>query len=498
MKRKIVLSAIIITILLVGLVAFINYTSLNGNDKEKKPFLVGVTFGGNNTQDAKTLIDKVANSTNLFVLQSGELMRDKNAVMDIGDYAVSCGLHFAAFYESGVLYPAKDASWLEFAQERWGNMFAGVYFGDELGGKMLDANMVLSQTPTVIKMNNGEGIRIGDLYYCTNGTIRDTKSSGSAPDISFYNTTENPNPEPFVSNYTITDIIYYPDKSITIEEITSKVTYYQDYTTNSEEIERNFYTIENGTDRIAQEETYEQILSKNPIPNINVAAEKFTNKTQERIDDLINQWQFNDRAFPIFTADYALYWWDYQSGYDMVLAELGWNNTVAQEIGLVRGAANLQDKRWGTILTWKYTQAPYLTDGAEMFDQMKVSYEAGAEYVVVFNYAEDMKGSYGTLQEEHFQALERFWNEVVQNPNVPHGGVKAEAVLVLPKNYGWGMRNPHDIIWGLWNTNSTSDQIWTQLQDKLAQYGIKLDIVYEDSAYSVADKYANVHYWNQT
>jgi len=192
-----------------------------------------------------------------------------------------------------------------------------------------------------------------------------------------------------------------------------------------------------------------------------------------------------------------LYWWDYQSGYDMVLAELAWNNSVAQEIGLVRGAANLQGKSWGTILTWKYTHAPYLTDGAEMFDQMKASYEAGAEYVVVFNYAKDMSGPYGILQEEHFQALERFWDEVVQNPNVSHGGIKAEAVLVLPNDYGWGMRRPDDTIWGMWNPNSTSTQIWNQLQQKLDQYGLKLDIVYDDPAYPVAGRYANIYYWNQ-
>jgi hypothetical protein len=78
------------------------------------------------------------------------------------------------------------------------------------------------------------------------------------------------------------------------------------------------------------------------------------------------------------TSDYALYWWDYQGGYDTVFAQLGWNNTVAQEIGLVRGAADLQGKDWGTIITWKYMQAPYLPDGDEMFDQMKTSYKAGA------------------------------------------------------------------------------------------------------------------------
>ena len=41
--------------------------------------------------------------------------------------------------------------------------------------------------------------------------------------------------------------------------------------------------------------------------------------------------------------------------------------------------------------------------------------EAGAKYLVIFNFAENMTGPYGTLQQEHFDALNRFWNEVVQN-----------------------------------------------------------------------------------
>jgi hypothetical protein len=103
-----------------------------------------------------------------------------------------------------------------------------------------------------------------------------------------------------------------------------------------------------------------------------------------------------------------------------------------------------------------------------------------------------------TLQEEHFQALERFWREVVESPFTRQGSSKAEAVLVLPKDFGWGMRNPSDNIWGLWNANATSQQIWTLLQDKLGQYGSKLDIVYEDPAYPVAGKYSQVIYWNKT
>ncbi|MEM2910972.1 MAG: hypothetical protein QW146_00520 [Candidatus Bathyarchaeia archaeon] len=44
-------------------------------DKNSKPFYVGVTFCGNTTTDAKMLVDKVKNYTNLFVLQSGPLQQ---------------------------------------------------------------------------------------------------------------------------------------------------------------------------------------------------------------------------------------------------------------------------------------------------------------------------------------------------------------------------------------------------------------------------------------
>ena len=71
----------------------------------------------------------------------------------------------------------------------------------------------------------------------------------------------------------------------------------------------------------------------------------------------------------------------------------------------------------------------------------------------------------------------RFWNDVVQNPKIKHGSVKAEAVLVLPQNYGWGMRHIEDTIWGIWSTDNVSQQIWNQLQNKLDKHGLKLDII---------------------
>ena len=129
---------------------------------------------------------------------------------------------------------------------------------------------------------------------------------------------------------------------------------------------------------------------------------------------------------------------------------------------------------------------------------MRTAYEAGAEYVVIFNYAEDMGGTYGTLQDEHFVALEQFWNDVVQSSSVKHGSVEAEVVLVLPENYGWGMRNPEDTIWGIWGPDEKSQQIWELSRNLLEQYGLGLDIVYDDSEFPVEGKYGQIFYWNQT
>ena len=246
--------------------------------------------------------------------------------------------------------------------------------------------------------------------------------------------------------------------------------------------------------------SYSQLWSQRPFQTYNETAERFIRNTKSDLDSQMPNFADGTAAWNIthFTSDYALYWYDYQSNYDVVLAQFGWNQTLTQDIGLVRGAANLQNKSWGAIITWKYTQAPYLDSGDAIYSQMRTAYEAGAKYLVIFNYAENMTGPYGTLQQEHFDALNRFWNEVVQNPSIKQGGVIPEAVLVLPHDYGWGMRNPQDTIWGLWNTDTSSQQIWTQLQSKLTEYGSKLDIVYDDPAYPIAEKYSQIYYWNHT
>lgn len=180
-----------------------------------------------------------------------------------------------------------------------------------------------------------------------------------------------------------------------------------------------------------------------------------------------------------------------------MLAQFGWNNSYIQDIALVRGAARMQNKSWGAIITWKYTEPPYLDSGEEIYRQMHAAYEAGAEYVVIFNYPQIEDNPYGALKSEHFEALQKLWNEATQKPRKADAG-QAEAVFVLPRNYGWGMRHPEDWIWGFWGPDAKSPLIWENSRKLLSQYGTSLDIVYDDPAFPVEGKYSLIYYWNQT
>jgi len=473
-QKRLLVVVVVLVLLLIASLAVTSYVALN-NNRGPEPLYVGVTYCGNSVMEAKELIDEVKDCTNLFVLQSGTLQWNIEAMNEIGDYAIASGLNYTV--SGGTGNTVGLTAWLNDAKERWGEQFIGIYYNDEPGGKMLDAHLDLEKMLIQEMTEDGPS---------NAWSILSTINKEAGGKIVF----QDPVSRIYYS--------YLPDGKVTVDN--PLVTYYPNGTITIEDYKmNNFYTPENITKYPSQILTYEQVLKQNPIQNNDDAARVFVNRLREEFEGrylgCLNKTQL-DQSILVFTADYGLYWWDYQGGYNMVLAELGWNNSITQEIGLVRGAANLHNKQWGTILTWKYTQTPYLPNGPEMFEQMKTSYEAGANYIIVFNYSENATRP-NTLQDEHFQALERFWNDVVQNPNIVHGGIKAEAALVLPQNYGWGMRNPNDSIWGIWQPDSTSQEIWNQLQAKIDQYGTKLDIVYEDPNHPITGKYPHTHYWNQ-
>jgi hypothetical protein len=223
----------------------------------------------------------------------------------------------------------------------------------------------------------------------------------------------------------------------------------------------------------------------------------------EMAEFFVNAWEtmpglatVKERTVPLvaFTSDYALYWFDFLAGYDVVFAQFGWNHSRVQDIALVRGAAKVQDKAWGVIVTWTFNNPPYLEDGESLYEDLIMAYNNGADYIVVFNYPSVT--DYGTLENEHFSAMERFWQKILADSN--HVPVVADSALVLPKNYGWGMRNAHDSIWGLWDADEKSPQIWDISRKLLSCYDNHLDIVYEDNRFLLQDKYSKIIHWNST
>jgi hypothetical protein len=409
MKHAIILSSILIIVIVTA--SFLVSYSMTSNNTEETPFYVGVTFCGNNTAEAKLLIDKVKDYTNLFVLQSGTISDNETIITEICDYAVDSGLNIIV--NLGVIQTHTRVwtwqfPWFESAKQRYGDRFLGSYYDDEPAGIQLDYN--------------------------------------------WFN---------FFLNYSS----YFEGRpyASTLHQIFADL---EDKMANVTRPESRDYD--------AEAEWFQMILE--------------TNQGHKSL---------RDAGIKTFTSDYVLYWFDYLGGYGVMLAQFGWNNSYIQDIALVRGAARMQNKSWGAIITWKYDEPPYLDSGEEIYNQMYAAYEAGAEYAIIFTYPQIGDSPYGTLTDEHFEALEKLWGEVAQNPRKV-SECQAEAAFVLPRNYGWGMRHPEDWIWGFWGPDEKSPQIWENSRKLLEQYGIRLDIIYDDPAFPVTDKYPLTYYWNQT
>ena len=373
--------AVAVGFVVLGLLCLVLFGGFDFGVLEGEKVFVGVSYGGDSVSEGKLLIDRVKSYSNLFVLQSGSLQRNLESVDELGDYAISSGLYFLPYFGSIVEVTFFD--WIERAKHRWGDWFLGVYFGDEPGGKMLDDYVEFEDTLTgdhVIKTRYGDVVLERDdgvvVHYEISGVIHLFE-----PEIDRYST--------FFSNGSV--IVDGGDIFFGVE--------FADY---------------------------EDLISVRPFYDVDDAAERFLGREHERLLSL------KENLVEVFTSDYGLYWFDYLAGYDVVLGQLGWNHTLNWQIGLVRGAAISQNRDWGVVVTWKYDRSPYLDSGSEILDQLTISYEAGAKYFVLFNYYENNGNVYGTLKDEHFLALESFWNDVVINSGVVGGSVEACLLYTSP------------------------------------------------------------------
>src|SRR3990170_3924478 len=202
----------------------------------------------------------------------------------------------------------------------------------------------------------------------------------------------------------------------------------------------------------------------------------------------------NSTHYQLFTSDYALYWFDYKSGYDAIFAEFGWNYSRQLNVALCRGAATVQNKDWGAIMLWTYTTPPYIGSGAELYKDLMLAYDNGAKYILVFDSNENH--TQGILKEEHLQALRQFWQYTQNNPR-KSTPVSDRVAFVLPNGYGYGFRGPNDKVWGLWEADALSYNLSVSVNRLLEEYGTKLDVIYDDGL-EPNNKYgySKLVYWN--
>jgi len=198
--------------------------------------------------------------------------------------------------------------------------------------------------------------------------------------------------------------------------------------------------------------------------------------------------------YQLFTSDYALYWYDYQAGYDTVFAEFTMNYSQQLNIAMCRGAATVQSRDWGVMITWQYDQPPYMDSGPELYKDMVLAYEDGAKYIIVFDTNKDY--TQNVLQQEHLDAMKQFWQYVQANPRTISPPSDRTA-YVLPEDYAYGFRGPEDKIWGLWPADSITSDISMSVASLLQVFGNNLDIVYPSQALNSAG-YHDIVYWNDT
>ncbi|MGB9853708.1 MAG: hypothetical protein ACPLRY_02735 [Candidatus Bathyarchaeales archaeon] len=204
--------------------------------------------------------------------------------------------------------------------------------------------------------------------------------------------------------------------------------------------------------------------------------------------------QFGEPDVKRFTSDYALYWFDYLAGYDCIFAEFGWNFSRQLHIALCRGAAKTLNREWGVIITWTYRKPPYIEDAETLYKDMVLAYRNGAKYVIVFNYPTNVT-QFGILTREHLNSIRKFWDYAKKFPQPQPA---SNTAYVLPQNYGYGFRGPHDQIWGLWGSDELSPKVWDEVNSLLASSGTKLDIVYDTKELSRESRYERLIFWNGT
>ena len=244
-----------------------------------------------------------------------------------------------------------------------------------------------------------------------------------------------------------------------------------------------------------QLDQYQDWVLVHQAANYSDAANQYENVLNQTVLGRIKRNYNSSTKVPLFTSDYALYWFDYKGGYNTIFAEFGWNYSRQLNVALCRGAAKSQNKTWGVMITYTYTNPPYIESAPDLYNDMILAYSNGAKYIAVFD--SNPNWTQGILDQEHLTAIKQFWQYMNDNPRAD-SSIALYTAYVLPEDYAYGFRGPNDKIWGLWGADNLTITIATQLYSLMQQYGTKLDVIYADGSVNYASHYSELIFWNGT
>jgi hypothetical protein len=286
--------AVVIVLLSVGIV-------LLNSDSTPDSFYVGVTYCGESPEEAKQLIDRVKDYTNLFVLQTGMLQIAPSKINEIGDYAVSSGMYFMVYF--GNQHQAQLEKWLETGEGRWKDRFLGVYYGDEPAGKMLDGSVLLEIEQIPVDIGSGM-VNVTTMSYSI------MKGPGCVsvlrPDGAYVNYFDNGKITVSYGNGTLLE--YETDGSIRMLVPPDGMPSIED-PLNGTEVATNmtYQPVVIPVDP-SQVESYQDLMNAHPFPTYEATTNFF-------IDDLQGKLKYlHNKSITTFTSDYVLYWFDYKAG----------------------------------------------------------------------------------------------------------------------------------------------------------------------------------------
>lgn len=128
--------------MLVGIILIAAVASVHWVLDDLPNFFVGVEIAYGNVDELTVLVDRVKNYTNLFVIglsnSSFGISFNRTLLTQACDYVYDAGLYFIVQLTSPIKYSYDPNDWINYAKQKYGKKFLGIYYFDEPGGRQLD------------------------------------------------------------------------------------------------------------------------------------------------------------------------------------------------------------------------------------------------------------------------------------------------------------------------------------------------------------------------